>query len=925
MITKQRLSVNNSLGDVCTPVSGCESNSGEASHEVMHSEDPCSTDQRSNDDGTTQRRGSSLKKQLPVLLSEDSCNAVDNTLGVAEAESDRRSAPDNNLDLSFNGKIKPLTKDLSPRAIEPTVKRSSKDEPEADIYGERSDEHARSREEKLNESFELLTKENNSLSHYNNEKSPDLFADDDDDEERDAVERNRDGAEEKDNEDYLQRPYQRMSGGSIKESDNVNETDVERVDRILLKRMQMSLSGIPPPPSLTHSDIDVGTMLTIYRNNVESWLGKHGATTANTLSVKRVEADDLDQSGGKQQCLIKPTYTVEELEMLKWPEPTKHRAHGLHYNRSTVTESFELLGLKYIERYISAETSCSFNMTVLQSSAKKRNQRLKLLNQSPGRRLSHLARRRATFSSESLLNNSGSKGGSIVSAGKGAIDAGVLRRLNPHRVCNNRQVLLDPKKSDNRRKNRIKTPKRRTPGGKKSPHRRTPGSSTKKLSLLRTSASGKSGTLVHVPATRESSKRALFLSPQNGATSSAVHTNERGSSSKQTERSIFSEARMLKSKRSLFSQSNETTEDKANNTVSNKRRRSSIMDNEDPLGERTEKIRRTEATGLTEEDLTPRSLKFARSRSFCVSAHSTALPSVVATDSVVPAIGGKPLIRASSDICSVGGPRPVAMLTENHKKKLLWAVSQALQSKQITTKHEMFKQHASILARVVKRLFLEFNDQTTSSTSERMLKLANKHVYEVIQGKSTDDIYLREKTRLMNARNVQKLQGYIAPEEYELRKLQRTASITSFDGSSLFDCSLTASQSFLSQSSSILSQGSSFVGGGLSQQLSQGNGLARVGHMKPAASTGSMNTVGLSAGSLSSTALRENVDSELRQRSTKKQLMFSGKDQKNVSPFRTEKHFNLMGGNGGNTNNKLLVGGAVNSSIMKAKRQISFE
>ncbi|XP_041769377.1 uncharacterized protein LOC121592122 [Anopheles merus] len=976
MITKQRLSANNSLDGMPTPISGCESNSAETPLDVMPSGAQCSFDQQSND-CTTQRRGSSQKKRLPgLLLSDDSCNAVDNMLGVDEKPTCENTDPASNLDLSFNGKIKPLTAEsqgvIGPVAAN-TVERSTKDEAELETETRKSSDDSRICDEKLNESFELLTKENNSLSHYNNEKSPDLFADDDEDDDdnddeddgnddeegQNASERNGDGGRQGECEDYLHRSQARTSGASIKEMESANESSVDRTDRILLKRMQMSLAGIPPPPALTYSDIDIGTMLTIYRSNVEPWLATHGfrTGTAKPLDDSAAGVSEPGEKLQQQPCLMKPTHTTDELAALKWPELTHHRAHGLHYNRSGVTETIELLGLKYIERYISAETSCSFNMTVLQSSAKKRNQRLKLLNQSPGRRLSHLARRRATFSSESLLNNSGSKGGSIVSAGKGTIDAGVLRRLNPHRVCNNRQVLLDPKKSDNRRKNKIKTPKRRTPGGKKSPRRRTPGSSAKKLSLLRTNAGGgKSCSQVHVPATRESSKRALFLSPQNGGTSSATSRNDRaGSNSKQLERSLFSDARVLKSKRSLFSPVRGTaTEDKGNppaasgvsgagasssSTVSNKRRRSSITDSGETerSGERTEKIRRTEAAGLTEEDLTPRSLKFARSRSFCVGVRSMTLPSASAVE-CVPIVGGRPLIRASSDICSEDGPRPVAVLTENHKKKLLWAVSQALQSKQITTKHELFKRHASILARVVKRLFLEFNDQTISSTSEKMLKLANKHVYEVIQGKSEHEIYFREKTRLSNARNLQKLQGYIAPEEYELRRLKRTASTTSFDATSPFDCSLSASQSFLSQSS-ILSQGSSF-GGGLSQ-LSQPNGFTRggagsaaagVGHLKPAASTGSVNTVGLLGASIvgslsSSTALRENVDSELRQRSTKKQLLFSGKDQKNLSPYRMDKSLSLIGGvgGGGNVGNKLLVGGAANSSIMKAKRQISFE
>ncbi|XP_052894862.1 uncharacterized protein LOC128302153 [Anopheles moucheti] len=934
MITKLRLSDNTSLGDIGTPISECDTNTGGTSCESMNRDNLCPNDQQSNDCGTYLQRSNRKKPVLPgSLLSDDSCNAVDNMLGIdGERPQKDCEEPEQNADLSFNGKIKSLTNPSHPLTT-PIDGSSTETAPQAADDGCKSD--LQTREDKFNESFELLTKENNSLIHYNNEKSPDLFADDDDDNDDGVVEsgtgRRNCGYQEKENYDYLHRSYQRVSGVGAKEADCEDETTTDRVDRILLKRMKMSLAGIPPPPALTYSDIDVGTMLTIYRSNVESWLVK------NVLHKNDNGGDCEADNKQQQQCLTKPTHSTDDLASLKWPELKKHRAHGLHYNRSRVSESFELLGLKYIERYISAETSCSFNMTIMQSSAKKRNQRLKLLNQSPGRRLSHLARRRATFSSESLLNTSGSQSGSIVSAGKAPINAGVLRRLNPHRVCNNRQVLLDPKKSDNRRKNKIKTPKRRTPGGRKSPRRRTPGSSSKKLSLLRTSAGSKSSTQVHVPATRESSKRALFLSPQNSGPSCSSRNDDHpslGSNSKQTNRSIFSEARMLKSKRSLFSQPLGTAENNcestsssnvcnvpsstSTNTTSTKRRRSSTADDngvENACGERTEKIRRMESSGLTEEDLTPRSLKFARSKSFCVGLQSMTLPSAGSID-CAPVIGGKSLIRANSEISSADGPRPFITLTENHKKKLLWAVSQALQSKQISAKHALFKQHASNLVRVVKRLFLEFNDQTISSTSEKLLKLANKHVYEVIQGKSVDDIYFREKTRIMNARNMPKLQGYIAPEEYELRKLKRTTSITSFDGSSPFDCSLSVSQSCLSQSS-MLSQGNSFAG---LSQLSQTSSFGRTAHMKPAASTGSVNMVGLST---TTTALRENVDSELRQRSIKKQLLFSGKDQKNVSPFRTEKNLTLLGSNV-NTN-KLLVGGSFNSSIMKAKRQISFE
>uniref|UniRef100_A0A182TT32 Uncharacterized protein n=1 Tax=Anopheles melas TaxID=34690 RepID=A0A182TT32_9DIPT len=404
MITKQRLSANNSLDGMPTPISGCESNSAETPLDGMPSGEQYSIDQQSND-CTTQRRGSSQKKRLPgLLLSDDSCNAVDNMLGVDGKPTCKGTDPASNLDLSFNGKIKPLTaKSLGvngPVAAD-TVERSTKDEAELETNARKSSDDSRIRDEKLNESFELLTKENNSLSHYNNEKSPDLFADDDEDDDdneddddgnddeegQNASERNGDGGRQRGEcEDYLHRSQARTSGASIKEMESASESSVDRTDRILLKRMQMSLAGIPPPPALTYSDIDIGTMLTIYRNNVEPWLATHGFRTGTTKPSDE-SAAGVSEPGEKlqqQRCLMKPTHTTDELDALKWPELTHHRAHGLHYNRSGVTETIELLGLKYIERYISAETSCSFNMTVLQSSAKKRNQRLK----APTRRMS---------------------------------------------------------------------------------------------------------------------------------------------------------------------------------------------------------------------------------------------------------------------------------------------------------------------------------------------------------------------------------------------------------------------------------------------------------------------------------------------------------------------------------------------------------
>ncbi|XP_050093779.1 uncharacterized protein LOC126576515 [Anopheles aquasalis] len=963
MITKQRLSDNASLGDISTnsvcdavaqaSASSSDGGSSDASHSKTASQEAVKSDDFSN--GRRLLPGEDERKVIPGLLAlEDSCNAVDNALRP-DLKDDEDSIES---DLSFNGKINNLKaegKTIAPVAANDSgvvLIAPARKAPECELIDatkgfERTDTRKKSieraRQERLNKSAELLAKENSSWIHYNNEKSPDLFADEDDDEEEYFGRPNDDdtGPDEVDEgvevRQARSQPLRHSSGVGL--PDNDKGARIDHVERVWLKRLQLSLSGVPPPPSLTFCNMDIGQLLTLYgkRTQPDCMTPKKGAD-----ELKASDAPSQTHRLGRE-CLSKPTHSTEQLSSAGWPDLLRCRAHGLHYNKSTVTEKLELLGVKYVERYIGAETSCSFNMTHSPSSAKKRSQRMKMLNQSPGNRLSHLAKRRAVFSSDNLRINKpagNGSGGASNSAGGNSSKMQLMSRLNPYRLCN-RQVLIDPKKSDNRRKCKIKTPKRRTPGGvKASPRRRTPGSSAKKRSTI-ASVSASCSQPLHVPATRESSKRALFLSPQNGdhgsagatAAVSASRFDSRpvSSSKQQLDRVIFSEARIMRSKRTLMFSPQKSDENRTMPSASFKRARSpegndgeSRYQRPNDTGERTEKIRRTESSGLTEDDLTPRSLKFARSKSFCVGAQT----SNDGNSQTLPECNGKSLFRANSAITSEDGNRPVMVLTENHKKKLLWAVSQALQTKQITVKHESFKQHASNLVRIVKKLFLEFNDNSINSTSEKLLRLANKHAFEVIQGKSVDDIYFREKTRILNARNMTKLKGYIGPDEYELRQLRRAGSLASSLDVPSLDSSATlgSSQTFLSQTS-IFSQTSSVFN--LSQQSDTGS--VRGGGVRPAASTGNLSTtVEGPPVSSSATVLRENINSELRQRSSQKQVSFSGKDPKGVIPYAATDKVP--------PNNKLLVGGgagagagagaggvALTSSILKAKRQILFE
>lgn len=87
------------------------------------------------------------------------------------------------------------------------------------------------------------------------------------------------------------------------------------------------------------------------------------------------------------------------------------------YNRNKINENFEHLCLKYAERYIGAETqsSCTiFGTDILSPS--KRKCKFKRAAKSPGKRLSHLAKRRISFTSVASQSTAGPSNSSLIGA-----------------------------------------------------------------------------------------------------------------------------------------------------------------------------------------------------------------------------------------------------------------------------------------------------------------------------------------------------------------------------------------------------------------------------------------------------------------------------------------------------------------------------
>lgn len=82
-------------------------------------------------------------------------------------------------------------------------------------------------------------------------------------------------------------------------------------------------------------------------------------------------------------------------------------------------------------------------------------------------------------------------------------------------------------------------------------------------------------------------------------------------------------------------------------------------------------------------------------------------------------------------------------LSEIHKKKLQWAVYEALKTQKIGVSHPQYKAFACCLARVTRRFLPNLSanaPRPEGGTSERMLRIARQHVFAVTRGKSVDEI-----------------------------------------------------------------------------------------------------------------------------------------------------------------------------------------
>lgn len=236
---------------------------------------------------------------------DNSCNAMD--INISRKKSDNTPT-----ELSFGGKIKNL--DINSLKL-------------------KIDKEKTEKERIHNESFEMLKKEDSSKMIFLNEKSPELF-------EKNVFKRC-----DKDN--AVEKAYRSCS--------RFPQSSEEECELQILNKLNTSMNGICPPPSLTQYQMSLHDMLTSFKKNI----------------IEPVISPEETQSN----LFFKPSNTMKEVLKMEWPDVIRTKYHDIAYNKSTISEEIEVTCLRYCERFIGSETSSSFNNEV--SSAKKRNDRLK--------------------------------------------------------------------------------------------------------------------------------------------------------------------------------------------------------------------------------------------------------------------------------------------------------------------------------------------------------------------------------------------------------------------------------------------------------------------------------------------------------------------------------------------------------------------
>ncbi|XP_069681879.1 uncharacterized protein mi [Periplaneta americana] len=433
-----------------------------------------------------------------------------------------------------------------------------------------------------------------------------------------------------------------------------------------LHRLQVSLSGVPPPPSVTVPQLDVSDILRLLKENEK------------LLLLRNMENENGTKSINTRRDLLKFS-TIEQVKSCSWPESKSCCYHDIQYNHGKFSEEFEILCQKLQERYVGCETSSSCNVWFSRDISNKVNKmtnKQKRTGHSPGARLSHLARRRQTFSSANLLNSV----------------TGQLPGNRHSAAAERRLIMVKMKKNENRQKSKSYQF-----------HKKMPYADCSKL---------------------QHTKRALFKSPSNNI-KRIPSASKCKSGSKKNKSDID---RIMSSKRALWPS---TSKDNAGHD----RALTNLSGHMNVYGKR----RREENDTFAQVNKYPRRKLFGDVRSRT----DKNIMSVVDKSHSDKIGENKPQVPSHTQSDSRDLP---GGLSELHKKKLLWAVAEALRAEGINMNHPSFRPCATTLARLVRNIMPNLNSKREGSTSDLLLQLATQHVKDVVKKQNNIKDVLNSRT-----------------------------------------------------------------------------------------------------------------------------------------------------------------------------------
>ncbi|GBP22648.1 Calcium and integrin-binding family member 3 [Eumeta japonica] len=510
----------------------------------------------------------------------------------------------------------------------------------------------------------------------------------------------------------------------------------ETFDKNRLTNLEERLQGVLPPPSVTMINDDVTEMLKKYYTSITAFNAQEKVNTFAenpTTPNKRIssvtvplDSDPLESlresifcEGNSRNVQIKDgvlpseaqensVVSTEFLQNMKqktqsictemqaketeWPHVLKCKYYDVYYNLTPHSEKLELLALKYAERCVGAETSSTVTVfsgtqKTPSSATKRKELRMKMLQgKSPGRRLSHLARRRQTFSAAAVDKMSTTTSKMVL----------IDKNFFPHRKLKYTTERKSPylkKKTPNK-----KTPAKKTPA--KTPRTRSGGSSRKKA--MRRLLMDPDASKLAQPM-RETSKRALFVSPDK--------------KSIPTPTPVASKPQIMKLKRALFESPNKERARSLDGMMSEslKRKRD---DYDDACECNRSKIAKS-FSFAGDIDNSSSSSSFQRRSSDMLTYRSAAELNEINRKKLVVAVNEA--LRGYG--CRMGAPG------FRERMSALWRLTRRLMA---------LPAHAARLA------------APGRSTSEIMLKLARLYAYAIIQGKTEEECYQEERFKLAN-------------------------------------------------------------------------------------------------------------------------------------------------------------------------------